>query len=292
MDYSIYKRQAMNDKYVSEKFQKYNLHELSENDLNFLIKSYVTKRNDYENIANLIRGDEGIIYKMLDSERVFKKVMNNTEHILEISPYFFFSLLLRRAFRTKGEDKIFIEENIEELNSANPNVFWDERKLIKLLKDKKISNYIANMMAKSAAGPNLFKMTEIGYVSYQQIVTMIADSLQADKTRRFYVYCHIGDYTLYLAGMVPVYVECNYGYRQKPIDKQYFVDFGKTYYSLASEHAKARRHALTDTLTQLSDGFEVIAKVLHFMNKEYIYPKRAELEELHFNHLVLHGNGN
>ena len=282
----------MEDKYVSEKFQKYNLQELSERDLSFLIKSYVTKRNDYDNIANLIRGDEGIIYKMLDSERVFKKVMNNTEHILEISPYFFFSLLLRRAFRVKGEDKLFIEQNIEELNSTSPIIYWDEKRIMKLLKDKKLSNYIANMMAKSTEGPSLFKITEIGYVSYQHIVNMIADSLQADKTRRFYVYCHIGDYTLALAGMVPAYIESNYGYRQKPIDKQYFVDFGKTYYSLASEHTKARRHALTDTLTQLSDGFEVIAKVLCFMNKEYLYPKRAQLEELHSNHLVLHGNGN
>ncbi len=97
------------DEAVNE-LQKESLQGLSDKDLLFLIKSYVTKRNDYENIASLINGDEDIIAKMIDGDRVFNKVMSCTESILAISPYFLFSLLLKKAFKKKRKDVKFIEK--------------------------------------------------------------------------------------------------------------------------------------------------------------------------------------
>jgi len=97
------------DEAVNE-LQKESLQGLSDKDLLFLIKSYVTKRNDYENIASLINGDEDVIAKMIDSNRVFNKVMSCTESILAISPYFLFSLLLKKAFKKKRKDVKFIEK--------------------------------------------------------------------------------------------------------------------------------------------------------------------------------------
>ena len=80
-----------------QELQKESLQSLSDRDLLFLIESYVTRRNDYKNIASLIKGDEDVIAKMIDSDRVFSNVMSCTERILEISPYFLFSLQIGRA---------------------------------------------------------------------------------------------------------------------------------------------------------------------------------------------------
>ena len=88
-----------------QELQKESLQSLSDKDLLFLIESYATRRNDYENIASLIKGDEDVIAKMIDSDRVFNKVMNCTERILAISPYFLFSLLLRRVLKEKRKEK-------------------------------------------------------------------------------------------------------------------------------------------------------------------------------------------
>ncbi len=113
-----------------QELQRDSLQELSEKDLLFLIKSYVTKRRDYKNIANLIRGDEDIIGKMIDSDRVFSKVINCKDRILEVSPYFLFSLLLRRTLREKREDTEFIEETIEILNSTESVTPWNRNRLL------------------------------------------------------------------------------------------------------------------------------------------------------------------
>jgi len=130
-----------------QELQKESLQSLSDKDLLFLIESYVTRRNDYENIASLIKGDEDVIAKMIDSDRVFNNVMNCTERILEISPYFLFSLLLRRAFKEKRKNTKFIKKTIEALNKTEPVIPWDKNRLMSLLEDTQVSNYIANMLA-------------------------------------------------------------------------------------------------------------------------------------------------
>ncbi len=259
-----------------QELQKDSLQELSDKDLLFLIKSYVTKRRDYKNIANLIRGDEDIIGKMIDSDRVFSKVMNCKERILEVSPYFLFSLLLRRALREKREDTEFIEETIEILNSTESVTPWNRNRLLGLLEDKKVSNYIVNVLTKFAKSSRLFKIVEGEEESYNYIVDMIADSLRSDNIRKFYTYCHIGNYALFLTGMVPEYIEYRYEYKQRPVDEHYYVDFGKAYFSLASEHINARENRLSDTLSQLSEGFEVVVQVLRFMNSEYLYSDKVK----------------
>ncbi len=256
--------------------QKDSLQKLSDKDLLFLIKSYVTKRRDYKNIANLIRGDEDIIGKMIDSDRVFGKVMNCKERILEVSPYFLFSLLLRRALREKREDTEFIEETIEALNSVEPVTPWNKNRLLGLLEDTKVSNYIVNVLTKFAKSSRLFKIIEGEEESYHYIVDMIADSLRSNNSRKFYIYCHIGNYALFLTGMVPEYIEYRYEYKQRPVDEHYYVDFGKAYFGLASEHTNARKNRLSDTLLQLSEGFEVVVQVLRFMNSEYLYPDKVQ----------------
>ena len=275
-----------------QELQKDSLQELSDKDLLFLIKSYVTKRRDYKNIANLIRGDEDIIGKMIDSDRVFSKVMNCKDRILEVSPYFLFSLLLRRALREKREDTEFIEETIELLNSTETITPWNRNRLLGLLEDRKVSNYIANMLTKFAKSSRLFKIIEGEEESYNYIVDMIADSLRSDNIRKFYTYCHIGNYALFLTGMIPEYIEYRYEYKQRPVDEHYYVDFGKAYYGLASEHTNARGDRLSDTLSQLSEGFEVVVQVLRFMNSEYLYPKKMELAEKSINYIELDKNGN
>jgi len=262
-----------------KELQKDSLQSLSDKDLLFLIESYVTRRSDYENIANLINGDEDVIAKMIDSDRVFNRVMNCTERILAISPYFLFSLLLRRAFKEKRRDTNFIEKTIDALNNTKPIIPWDKNRLMSLLEDAQVSNYIANMLTQFIDSSKLFGIRDRDdeKKSHQYIVDMITDSLYSDNIEKFYIYCHIGNYTLFLTGMIPEYIKYRYEFKRRLVDKHYYVGFGKTYYGLASEHTNARRNRLTGTLSQLSEGFEVVAQVLSFMNREYLYPSNTGL---------------
>ena len=263
----------MKEKETIQELQKHSLQKLSDNDLLFLIESYVTKRDDYENIANLIRGDEDIIGQMIDNDRIFNKVMNCTKQILGISPFFMFLLLLRKSFREKSTDPEFIERATNILNSSDYIVPWNKERIVDLLEDTHISNYIANMLVRFSQSSRMFKIREDDKESYHYIVDMIKDSLKSDNMRRFSIYCHIGNYSLFLTGMFSEYIKYRFKYRRRLVNSQFYIDFGKTYYALAAKHTCAKRNNLSDTYAQLSRGFEVVADVLHFMNGKYLSPR-------------------
>lgn len=166
---------------------------------------------------------------------------------------------------------------IEALNKTEPVIPWDKNRLMGLLEDTQVSNYIANMLAQFTESSRLYNEKGDEAKSHQYIVDMITDSLHSDNTEKFHIYCHIGNYTLFLTGMIPEYIKYRYEYKRRPVGKNYYVGFGKTYYGLASGNTNARRNRLTGTLSQLSEGFEVVAQVLSFMNREYFYPVKAVL---------------
>ncbi len=252
-----------------QKFQTRNLRDLTEKDMLFLIEAYASRRKDYNNIASIIKGDEEIICRMIDSERVFNKVMECKNRIIEISPYFLFSLLLRKSFRENRKNQKFIDIALEQLNSSDPLIPWNEKRLMDMLKDNGIANYMANMLAQFTKSFDLFKTSQSDKENTHHIVDMIEDSIKSDNKRKFYIFCHIGDYSLFLTGMLSNYIEYGVVHKQMLLDKDSYVSFGKVYYSLASETDSAKKNMLADTLSQLSECFEVFVQVLHFMNRKY-----------------------
>lgn len=251
-------------------YKKSCLKNLSDKDLLLLIKSFATKRHDYEDIADLIRGDNSIINSMLDSDQVFTRIMHSGGTILNVSPYFLFSLILRKTLREKRNDSKFVEKSIDELNNQEPLIPWNKKRIEDLLSDEQVANYIANMLTRFTKSSGLFKVEEDDDKSYHYITDMIADSLYCDYIRKFNLYCHIGDYTLFLMGMAPEYIEQRFKYKKHP-DKSYYITFGKMFYNMASEHSTAKENDLSDTLWMLSEGFEILAQLLRLMKKEYLF---------------------
>src|SRR5574337_61577 len=159
----------------------HGLDHLSDRDLLFLIENYVTKRQDYEHIANLIKGDGDIISKMVDSDHVFEKVMNEGNIILHSSPYFLFTLLLRRVFKLKKDDKDFIDDVVAELNSTECTYPWNRSKVIRLLNNTDVPNYLANMLAIFVQTSRLYKMEKDDEMQYRYIIDMIDEIQRSDR---------------------------------------------------------------------------------------------------------------
>lgn len=262
-----YKRKKMNRQ--TNELNACDLDHLSDRDLLFLIENYVTKRQDYEHIADLIRGDGDIISKMVDSDRVFERVMREGNIMLHSSPYFLFTLLLRRVFKLKKDDGAFIDDVIEELNSTECTYPWNRGKVIRLLNSTDVPNYLANMLSTFVQTSRLYKMERDDEKQYRYIIDMLEEIQRSDNARRFYIYCHIGNYTLFFTGLFSEYIEHKFKYKKTLVDCRYYIDFGKTYFGLASEHAMAKQFELDNTLHSLSEGFEIITKLLQYMCNEY-----------------------
>ena len=70
---------------------------LSERDLDFLIETVSPEIRDRSGLKRIIQEDEDFRKSYSGDEKVFRRVMNEEEILLKISPPLFFEILLRRT---------------------------------------------------------------------------------------------------------------------------------------------------------------------------------------------------
>ncbi|MDA0837700.1 MAG: hypothetical protein O3B01_22205 [Planctomycetota bacterium] len=254
----------------SDELTRYSLENLSEDDLLFLIKAYADRRTDHEDIRSLINGDSDIIEMMAKSDRVFQRLMDRGTIVQSISPYFFFSLLLRRTSQDLINQPELMDEQLAEVNQQDQTIPWTSERAQKLLADDSITDYLANMISMFLRSSRMFKVSGSDEQSFFYLIDLIEDCQKSDPVRRFRIYCHIGNYTLFLTGLFPEFIEHRFRYRRRPVDEHFYMDFGKTYYGLAGDHRLARSQELDGVFHQLSAGYEVVKTFLNFTASRYL----------------------
>ncbi len=250
-------------------FSRYTLDRLPDEDLLLLIETFATQRKDYGHIADLVRGDVNTLEQMLDSDRLLERLVGHAEHLVRISPFFFFLVLLRKVLRDIAADESLLNrlEASERRVAACPAT---REQIVKFLHDRDVVTYLANMLGAFTSSARVHRITADDAGAVRYVVDMIAEAQRSDSERVFHIYCHIGNFSLFLTGMFPEYIEARHRYAHRPATLAHYVQFGRTYYGLASDHRFARRHRLDDTLYKLSSGFETWRKSLAVLNSRYL----------------------
>ena len=170
-------------------FARADLSQLMDKDLQFLIENFPKPGRSYEEIAQLIHHLPRTLESMLNSESLFNKIRDRSLLILEISPFLFFSVLLRRSL-------------------------MDQR----ILGDKKVINYIANLLSLFVRTDRLYRIHHNDKQTHHYLTDMVQEAANADTRRQFLIYSHIGNYSLYLTGIFPQWVEYRRRYKKSPGD--------------------------------------------------------------------------
>jgi hypothetical protein len=72
---------------------------LAERDLDFLVGAAAPDTGDKSNLKKIIREDEDFRASYISDKKVFRKLMDDDQSFLKISPSLFFEVLLRNAAR-------------------------------------------------------------------------------------------------------------------------------------------------------------------------------------------------
>jgi hypothetical protein len=218
-----------------------DLQPLADRDLRFLIDNFPQPGRSYEEIAQVIHRLPTTLDSMLDSDFVFSKIIDQRTLLLDISPFLLFNVLLRRAV---GRAR----------NST----------------DRKVINYIANLLALFVEADRVHRIQRNDADTYEYIVDMIAAAARSDARRQFLVYSHIGNYTLWLTGLFPHWIEHRRRYKRRPVDVSFFTNSGRAYFERASSHPLAREFNLSDVFLRLAMLFDEYKGALNFMAREHL----------------------
>jgi hypothetical protein len=263
---------------------------LTDRDLIFLVETVSPGVSDKGNLIRIIREDEDFRNSFIGDEKVFRKLMNDEEVLLKISPTLYFEILLRKAARDLSSTGYTLEKT---LTMSIP--VFDTKDLVALLEDESLLVYLADMLSSFTRIESYaisvrirrgvwrkFRFNDLDIRSLMSFCELVEDPY------RFGLYKRIADICLFMLGLFPEYIERNYRYpmsgKLRPevgasprINPQDYEKEGRRFYKMAAEHESARQMELEGVFQALHENFHKAKKPLNFIAEHYLKYKRQTL---------------
>jgi hypothetical protein len=259
-------------------------------DARFIVETLLPGRADPELVTERLQADESRLETMLDDEQLFRRVMGEKNILLKISPWLFFTLLLRRTWRDLEREAFTIEQR-----SQQKVILFDADQVVQLLAPAPVRDYLATMLASFTRVESVTMLVEVkkgrwrGYRTHEfNIEGMIRYSQTLDEPFRFAPYKRIGDVCLFLSGLFPEAInrqtrspQNGRSRRGSTLQKiEDYEAYGRAFYRLAAEHEQARRENIAEVLARLSENFILAEKPLSFLATRYLQFVRHNLFEM------------
>lgn len=223
-------------------FAATSLERIEDRDLRFIIEQFPAPGGSFEEISKAIDSLPSTLESMLSSDYLFNSIYKQRDIILEISPFLYFSVILRRIY------------------TERPTAL-----------ERRTLNYLANLLTIFIRAERLHQVQPYDQQTYEYIVDLIAECGVADSRRRFLIHAHIGNYTLFVTGLFPRWIEHRHRYKRRLVDMQYYVDCGRAYFHQASKHPLAGEYQLSDVFLRLAIMFDAYKNRLNQLSSDYLF---------------------
>ena len=257
-------------------------------DLSFIVDTAAPGAVDREGLKGLVRDDDHFRKGMVSDPRVFRKIMDDEEAFVRISPGLYFEVLLRKALaelQTAGF-------TMETAGTQKVAVF-DAKEVVTLLNRETVLDYLAAMLASftrinTYAGmrrvkPRIWRRIQVNDMDVDSLIRLCAD---AGEDMRMRYYKRIGDVCLFILGMFPEHAPFDYRYpasgevRPLAINRmrrgiQEYEDEGRRFYKLAGQHPMAQTMEMAEVFHLLHENFTTAKKPLNFIAAHYLLGRRA-----------------
>lgn len=143
------------------------------------------------------------------------------------------------------------------------------------LDDPSIADYVAALVAEFGHGERAFHIAPHDDKSYRYLVDLVTDiEGEESEPRQFELRAHLGNYSLWLAGLFPDYVMARVHRRGAP-GLEYYEDMGSEGYRLASECDLAGRYDLARLYRGFAVDFREVRRALNRLSDRYFFPATA-----------------
>ncbi len=259
-------------------------------DLRFLVETLMPGYRDPEEAVSLLATDDAMIGRMLDEDRLFERVTGEDEILVRISPWLFFTILLRRARGDLEQEAFTVEER-----ARQKVVLFDTDRVTDLLAEEALLDYLASMLASFTRVHSVTVRYRVRQGIWRRYRTseldvdgMIRAAERMDEPLRYGAYRRIGDVCLFMSGMFPEYIEYQHRYpfsgQVRPaargrvvVTREDYERHGAAFYRMAAEHEAARTEGLDEVLESLSEHFILAEKPLHFLANRYLQLRKGTL---------------
>jgi hypothetical protein len=199
-------------------------------DIDFILSVLGSKIETADCLTKLL-SDEDSRDLILDDEALFHALLER-RGCLRVSTRFYFYILVRHVFRRSD------------------------------INDRAVADYVAEVLAEFSSAERARCVVPGQTNPLDYLFEMLTALRTADDRTSFLIRMHIGNHSLFLAGVFPDRIRFRAEARGFP-DLKYYEGLGRTQYRMASDHRLARRYAVEKVLNTLAERFEATRLALN-----------------------------
>jgi hypothetical protein len=143
------------------------------------------------------------------------------------------------------------------------------------IENRSIADYVASVVTRFGQADRAFRLSDSDPQEYRYLVDMVSEAAFAEGSRKFLLRLHLGDYSLWVSGLFPDYVEARVRRRGAP-PVSYYDEMGMTGYRLASESREAEKMGLDEILRSVSDHFAGVRVALNRVSDRHLWPHAGD----------------
>jgi len=199
-------------------------------DIEFIVSVLGRKLGAAECLVKLL-ADEESRDLILDDEALLHALLER-RGCLRVTSRFYFYILVRHVFRRSD------------------------------IQDRTVADYVAEVLSEFSRAERARCVLPGQSDPLDYFFETLTALETADDRTRFFIRVHMGNHSLFLAGVFPERIRFRAEARGFP-DLKYYEAIGRTQYRVASDHRLAQRYALAEVLSTLAERFQTTRLALN-----------------------------
>lgn len=169
------------------------------------------------------------------------------------------------------------------LASPSPALFWYVAVRHSLrdagVDDVRLSDYLAALLMEFGRRDRAERIATHDDATYRYLTDIVVDIDAVPGRRGFLLRAHLGNYSLWLAGVFPDHIMARRERKGGP-DLRYYETLGAQGYRLARDHDLAERFDLADIYDRAASQFSRIRVALNKISDRFLFPHYSSPDRL------------
>ena len=138
--------------------------------------------------------------------------------------------------------------------------------------DRDLADYLAALLLEFGDHDRSTRVRRHDDQTYAYLVDIVGDLTGLDDTgeRGFLLRAHLGNYSLWLAGLFPDFIEARRSRKGGP-DLPYYDELGRQGYQLASEHHLAGRYGVAEIYRSAAERFPTLRAAFNRLSDQVFF---------------------
>jgi hypothetical protein len=146
--------------------------------------------------------------------------------------------------------------------------------------DRPLADYLAALLLEFGRAERSTRPRAVDDQTYHYLAEIVHDlAEEASAERRFHLQVHLGNYSLWLAGLFPDFIAVRRRRRGGP-DLPYYDALGRQGYGAAAQHSLAERYGVAEIYRAAAERFPAVRHALNRLSDRLLFPNVATEDRL------------